>query len=148
MIFDRIENLENYTAIHERLAKGLRLLKETDFASMEPGRYEVDGTELYYMVQCYDSKEANDRPEAHRKYADIQYVVSGEEKIGVAPLQSMEEEISSVPEKDNWFYRGAVSDVKMDAGCFMVLFPQDAHAPGKAIAAPSPVRKVVVKVLL
>ena len=57
MIYDRIENIETYTAISERLAKGLRLLRTTDFSAMEAGKYEVDGTELYYMLQCYQSKE-------------------------------------------------------------------------------------------
>ena len=56
MIYDRIENIETYTAISERLAKGLRLLRTTDFSAMEAGKYEVDGTELYYMLQCYQSK--------------------------------------------------------------------------------------------
>ena len=66
MIYDRIENIETYTAISERLAKGLRLLRTTDFSAMEAGKYEVDGTELYYMLQCYQSKEQNDKPEAHK----------------------------------------------------------------------------------
>ena len=83
MIYDRIENIETYTAISERLAKGLRLLRTTDFSAMEAGKYEVDGTELYYMLQCYQSKEQNDKPEAHKKYIDIQYIVEGEEQIGV-----------------------------------------------------------------
>ena len=77
MIYDRIENIETYTAISERLAKGLRLLRTTDFSAMEAGKYEVDGTELYYMLQCYQSKEQNDKPEAHKKYIDIQYIVEG-----------------------------------------------------------------------
>ena len=128
MIYDRIENIETYTAISERLAKGLRLLRTTDFSAMEAGKYEVDGTELYYMLQCYQSKEQNDKPEAHKKYIDIQY-------------------ISANPEGDIWFYHGPVTGIKMEKGNFAVFFPQDAHAPGIATGDPAPVKKVVVKVL-
>ena len=78
MIFDKLENIETYVSISDGLAKGLRLLKETDFSAMEPGKYTVDGDELYYMVQCYQSRPVNDTPEAHRKYIDIQYIVSGD----------------------------------------------------------------------
>ena len=74
MIYDKIDNLETYAGISERLMKGLRLLKETDFSALEPGRYEVDGNELYFMVQSYQTKESNDTPEAHKKYIDIQRV--------------------------------------------------------------------------
>ena len=148
MICDTLANLETYTGISDRLAKGLRLLRETDFSAMEAGRYEVEGKDLFYMIQSYQSKEKNDTPEAHRKYIDIQYYLSGEEIIGYAPLSEMTEEVSANPEGDIWFYHGPVTPLKMSEGKFAVLFPQDAHAPGIAVGEPAPVRKVVVKVLI
>ena len=148
MIYDKLENLETYAAISERLAKGLRLLRDTDFTAMEDGKYEVDGKELYYMVQSYTTKESNDKPEAHRKYIDIQYLFAGEEKIGVGALDDMEEEVSANPDGDIWFYRGALTEIALGNGRFIVLFPQDAHAPCIAAGVPAPARKVVVKVLV
>lgn len=148
MICDKLDHLETYTAISERLAKGLRLLKETDFSSMEPGRYEVDGNELYFMVQSYQSKEKNDTPEAHKKYIDIQYILEGEELIGVGGLSEMTEEVTANPESDYWLYHGSLSYLKISSGYFAVFFPQDAHAPGIAAAEPAPVKKIVVKVRL
>lgn len=146
MILDKIDHLETYTPISERLAKGLRLLKTTDFASMEPGRYEVEGDDLFFMIQCYQSKEKNDTPEAHKAYIDIQYPISGEELIGVGALSDMTEEVKADPEKDFWLYRGPLTNVKIGSGYFVVLFPQDAHAPGIAVNEPEPMCKVVVKV--
>ncbi len=148
MIIDKLDSLETYAPISERLAKGLRLLKTTDFSALPDGKYEVEGSALFYTVSSYQSKEKNDRPEAHRKYIDIQYLISGEEMIGVAPLSEMEEEISANPDGDIWFYRGQVTNVRIGNGRFAVLFPQDAHAPGIAVNDPAPVRKVVVKVLI
>ena len=148
MIYDRIENIETYSAISERLAKGLRLLQTTDFSALEAGKYEVDGKELFFMLQSYQSKEQNDRPEAHKKYIDIQYLLEGEEQIGIGALSEMVEEVSANPEGDIWFYHGPVTNFKMGKGNFAVFFPQDAHAPGIATGDPAPVRKVVVKVLV
>ncbi|MBQ3373598.1 MAG: YhcH/YjgK/YiaL family protein [Oscillospiraceae bacterium] len=148
MIYDRLENSETYSAISERLAEGFRLLQTTDFSAIEPGKYEVDGKELFFMLQSYQSKELNDRPEAHKKYIDIQYILEGEEQIGVGALSEMVEEVSANPDGDIWFYHGPVTHFKMEKGNFAVFFPQDAHAPGIATGDPAPVKKVVVKVLM
>ena len=137
MIYDKLDNLETYAPISERLAKGLQLLRTTDFSAMEDGKYEVDGKSLFFMLQSYDSKPVNDRPEAHRKYIDIQYLLKGEEYIGVAPLSEMTEEVSANPDGDIWFYHGPVTNVKIGNGKFAVLFPQDAHAPGIAVELPN-----------
>ena len=148
MIYDKLENLETYAGIGGRLIKGLRLLRDTDFSAMEDGKYEVEGKELYYMVQSYTTKEENDRPEAHRKYIDIQYLFSGREKIGIGALAEMEQELSANPDGDIWFYRGPLTDIPLGDGRFVVLFPQDAHAPCIAVGDPAPARKVVVKVMI
>ena len=146
MIYDKLENYKSYEKISERLTKGLRLLTETDFSNLQPGKYEVDGDDLFYMIQSYQSKPENDTPEAHRKYLDVQYVFSGKELIGIGALSDMTEEVTAEPEKDFWLYHGPLSRVSLGNGYFAVLFPQDAHAPGIAAGDPEPVRKVVVKV--
>ncbi|MBQ6364808.1 MAG: YhcH/YjgK/YiaL family protein [Oscillospiraceae bacterium] len=148
MIYDKLSHLETYASVSERLTKGLRFLRDTDFSSIPDGKYEIDGKDLFYMLQSYTTREANDTPEAHRKYIDIQYLLSGEEAIGVGAVSDMTEEVSAKPDGDVWFYHGPLSQIKLGSGSFAVLFPQDAHAPGIAVGAPAPVRKVVVKVLL
>ena len=97
MIYDKLDNLETYAAISERLTKGLQLLRERDLSALEPGRYEGDGDDLYFMVQSYQTKEQNDTPEAHEKYIDIQYMLSGEELIGVGALSEMTEMVTANP---------------------------------------------------
>ena len=148
MIYDKLENLETYTPVSERLAKGLRLLRDTDFSLFEDGKYEIEGEKLFFSLQSYESKEKNDCPESHKKYIDIQYLLRGEELIGVGALSDMTEEVSANPEGDIWFHHGPLSDVKIGNGYFAVFFPQDAHAPCIAVEKPAPVRKVVVKVLV
>jgi hypothetical protein len=71
----------------ERLEKAFNFLKDENLEELELGSYELEGKDLYAIVQEYLTKDEKDsRFEAHPKYADIQYVISGNERIGVMPL--------------------------------------------------------------
>lgn len=145
MIYDSLKNLEQYKDF-PGVYRGLKLLRDTDFSKLEDIRYDVDD-DLYFFIQSYDSKVVNDTPEAHRKYADIQFVLSGEEKMGVGPLQDMTEEVEARPDGDIWFYHGPLDEITLSGDKFAVLFPGDAHAPCIAVdGKPIPCRKCVVKV--
>ena len=146
MIYDSLKHLDSYRGIHPGVLRGLELLRDTDFSQMADGRYEVDGENLFYMLQSYTSSPANDTPEAHKKYIDIQFLISGQEKIAVGPLEEMTEQVEARPEGDIWFYRGPLSEVLVSGDKFAALWPGDAHAPGIAVGEPTPCRKCVVKV--
>lgn len=147
MIYDSLKHLEAYKGIHPGVYRGLELLRDTDFSKLEDGRYEVDGDGLFYSIQSYDAKPANDTPEAHKKYVDIQFLLSGQEKMGVGALEDMTDLAEARPEGDIWFYHGPLDEVTLSGDKFAVLFPGDAHAPGIAVeGAPTACRKCVVKV--
>ena len=149
MLFDKIKNAPQYYALGERLATSLKYLMQNDFSAKTPGRYEIDGDRIYALVQEYDTRPGSaGKWEAHRKYIDIQYIVEGTELMGYENLESMEISDSDYnPEKDAIYPKGEGSFVKMTAGMFAILWPQDAHMPGQAISEPVKVRKVVIKVL-
>ena len=146
MIYDTIEHAGVYRGISKNLAKALDFLTGTDLKSMPDERVEIDGERVFAFFQRYDTLPANDRPEAHRKYIDIQYLIEGEELIGIAPLSAMKREVEARPERDIWFYEGETVNISIGGGRLAIFFPQDAHAPGIAAAESRPVRKVVVKV--
>ena len=148
MIYDKIENIQTYCGISDRLSAALHALRNADFSSLEDGRHAIDGDNIYMNISTYETKPANEHPEAHKKYIDIQYLISGEELIGVSCLDEMTGEISSNPDNDVALYNGSTTPLKIGNGYFMVLFPQDAHAPGIACGTPAKVRKAVVKVLV
>ena len=147
MIFDSLAHIDQYKTTHPGIYKALTILRDTDFSKMEDGTVEVEGRDLYYFLQSYETKADNDTPEAHRKYADIQAVLVGAEKIGVGALEDMTQ-VSGKPENDIWFYNGPMDYVTLTPGKFAVLFPGDAHAPCIAADGPEPVRKCVFKVRL
>ncbi len=61
------------------------LLRTTDFRTLEPGVVEIDGKNTFAQIIDMTTRDAaENRPEVHRRYLDIQFLAWGEEKIGVA----------------------------------------------------------------
>jgi YhcH/YjgK/YiaL family protein len=146
MVIDQLKNAHHYYKLGEGIAAALRYLQNTDPTKVEPGRYVLDGDQLYAMVQQYDTKpKAQGFWEAHRKYIDVQYVAQGAEHMGFAHLSQLRPQPYD-EEKDFLKLEGEGEFVLMRAGTFVILGPEDAHMPGMAVDQPRPVRKVVVKV--
>ncbi|MBT7860935.1 MAG: YhcH/YjgK/YiaL family protein [Gemmatimonadetes bacterium] len=148
MILDDIHNGTLYHGLGTRFADALTYLAKTDLVSMAPDRYDIDGDDVFVMVQEYDTKPKSEGLwEAHRAYADVQYVISGTEHMGYAPTPSLEAGAFDA-DRDFLPLEGNGLFLPLTAGQFIVLWPQDAHMPGMAIDQPSPVKKAVVKVRL
>lgn len=146
MIFDTLTNVDNYKGLG-RVYTALKFLSETDFSKTELGRYELDGDNIFYMVQSYDTDPTKTISEAHKKYIDIQFMVEGEEIIGVADISSEKELTEAKEENDVWFYNCKTEPLTLSAGKYMVLYPNDLHCPGVATNGKAlTCRKVVVKV--
>ncbi len=143
MIFDSIKHIENYKGLGDVYA-ALEFLAKTDFSDTELGKYELNEN-IYYMVQEYETKPKT-VSEVHEKYIDIQYIVSGREVIGIAPIECEKELVEAKPEKDVWKYTCETQPVWLGDGDFMVLYPNDIHMPGATLGEPVQCRKVVVKV--
>jgi YhcH/YjgK/YiaL family protein len=132
----------------ERWQKAFTFLKNEDLSSLATGRYELEGNELFAIIDEYTTKDEEvARFEAHRKYADIQYVVSGEERIGIAPLEKTTVTIPFDKDKDIVFLDASTFEYRAASPeRFFVFFPGDAHCPGVKTTVNSKVRKVVVKI--
>lgn len=149
MVIDQLKNCERYYGLGARFAKAFDYLKATDFSQIAPGKYELDVDALRIAVQEYESRDESDcKIEAHKKYADIQYIVSGEEKMGIATYVNQEPKVPYNEEKDVWFFDSYDYTIHLKAGMFTVFFPSDIHMPALKGDEKSMVKKVVVKVLL
>ena len=112
------------------------------------GKYELENG-AYASVQEYTTKVRGEaKYEAHKKFIDIQLIVSGRELIAVTPIGKMELCTEYNAEKDVMFFHhnDACTDYLLEAGDFLILYPQDVHMPGVCVNEQSPVRKIVVKV--
>jgi YhcH/YjgK/YiaL family protein len=149
MIVDKIENAYLYTDISQGFAKAFEVLKKEDFSKKADGRYEIDGGNLYYLVQRYQTKPMKlGKLETHKKYIDIQFVAAGEEVIGHSLLSQLNIEEPYNEAKDVVFYKvpDEINTIKLSKGMFCILFSQDGHMPCCQLAGPCEVLKVVVKV--
>ena len=149
MIVDKIENAYLYAGVSAKIKAGLEILKDEKLSTKKDGRYEVNGDELYYIVQRYTTKPIKEgRLEAHKKYIDIQFAAEGEELIGHCLLGQLNIEEPYDEGKDVAFYKvpEKINTIRLSERMFCILFPQDGHMPGCQAAGACNILKIVVKV--
>ena len=149
MILDHLDNALMYGGLGQRIAIGLALLNEDSVRDAAPGRYEVDGENLFYIVDEYETKPFEQgRVEIHQKYMDIQYVVSGSECMGYAPLDGLQPHTPYDGEKDVAFYDNcpALNRLTLKQGMFAIFWPNEPHLPGRSINRVEKVKKIVIKI--
>jgi YhcH/YjgK/YiaL family protein len=149
MIFDHISNIATYKGLSTNIALGLDFLKQ-----MKPdtavGTYQINNR-VKVIVSEYETKMENEYGyEAHRKNIDIQYLLSGEERIACLPIKRLKETKAYNEEKDAAFYSADLSlqpsYLSLLPGYFAIFFPQDGHEPQLCVDKPMKVKKVVIKV--
>ncbi len=153
MILDRVENFLNYAHKNQNSILAYDFIMNDRKNPVAPGRYELDGDRCYALVQTYETAPADEKDyEAHRVYADVQYMASGEEQMFWAPVGALTNTVPHSDERDVAFFTGgadAARSFTVRAGEFAVFYPQDAHKPGCAVNdTPAGVRKIVIKILL
>jgi YhcH/YjgK/YiaL family protein len=148
MVFDSIKNYKLYTNLSPRIAQALKIAAETDFNKIKDGKYPVDGDNLLYIVQRYDTAPIMEKIEAHRKYIDIQFLAKGNERIGVDNIKGLKVFTPYSEEKDVEFFKAekSISYINVKEGMFAIFWPGDAHMPGRQIDKPQNVTKVVFKI--
>lgn len=147
---NRKELARHYFTNRERWEKAFTFLNSNDLSKLAIGRYQLEGDSLFVNVSEYTTlNEEETRFEVHQKYADIQYLVSGEEKIGIVALTESTVTDPYNPEKDAAFLTTAENHYRLASPeRFFIFFPDDAHRPGVKNVENIRVRKIVVKVLI
>lgn len=148
MILDSLPQWRRYAALNARFSRAFAFLEQAT-PDIADGRHELDGEAAFALVQRYQTRPAGGPLEAHRRYVDIQYIACGREVIQWAPLASLTTVARSYDDKQDAGLFAAdmgVVPVPVSAGQFMILFPDDAHAPCCVWAEPESVVKIVVKV--
>jgi biofilm protein TabA len=132
------------------VVRALQALRQVDLGTMAPGRYEIEGDSLFYLVQDVELRTmAESRAEAHLKYADIQIPFSTGERYGFAlPQPDLAPDDDQFEMKDLAFYPTPAGESFIDAapGAYLVFLPRELHRPCLAIQSKETIRKAVVKV--
>jgi YhcH/YjgK/YiaL family protein len=147
MILSTLSSSRQYDSLGPRFARAFEWLRSADVATLPDGKIAIDGDEVFVLVQRGLTKALEAvKWEAHRLYADIQYVAAGKEAMFWEALEKTQTgdyvtEKDFVPlQTDTW------TGLQVSAGSFAVFFPHDAHRPGILIPGADPVVKLVVKV--
>ena len=124
MIVDRIEEQERYYPLHPDMELAFAFLAEAP--DLEPGRYELEDG-LFATVSEGDTRQMDTVVmAAHKNYIDLQYCISGGERMSWAHIQELNPSTAD-PEHDNYFYTGNSTSVSIRPGMFYVMFPSDGH---------------------
>ena len=105
MILDNIADCDLYRNLGANFAAGFDYLRATAFETVADGDYPIVGQDLFARVQSYQTRPREQcRWEAHRHYADIQYMIEGAERMGVARISAMMVQEPFSREKDVEFF--------------------------------------------
>ena len=151
MIYDKIVNYSryNFPKLMEKACAHLFTLNEHTAL----GVTHLEGG-IRASVDEYTTKLFSEgKPEAHRRYIDIQALLSGTEIIGWTPENSMQVSEPYKPDQDIEFYHPEQILKKdflipLQPGYFVVFFPWDIHMTQLCMETPEHVKKVVYKIPL
>lgn len=149
MILDSLKNKAQYAALHPRFQTVFDFIDNNDVASLPLGRHDINGDNIFVMVQELDLRDTSEaRLELHRKYIDIQLLLSGpneifgwsEKKDCLQPETEFDEQkdIQLFTDVPQCFY-------SVGEGQFSILFPEDGHAP---MLGQGRVKKCIFKIAL
>lgn len=132
------------------VVRAIEALQKLDLAALDAGRYELEGDQLFYLIQDVETRSFDEsKSEAHHNYADIQIPLTGAERYGFSlpqvGLSATEDRLAS---GDIAFYPAPANEFFMDIepGAFAVFMPKELHRPCLAINEKAKIRKAVVKV--
>jgi YhcH/YjgK/YiaL family protein len=148
MIFDRLANAKLYLPVHKRFAAAFEFLQQKDLETLPDGEYPIEGKQLYVIVATTAGRgRTGAKLEAHRRYLDIQYVVRGQDDMGLKPTcECREVEMAYDASCDAALYRDPPTNwITVPAGSFTIFYPDDGHAP---LGGEGTVTKAIVKVLI
>ena len=150
MIYDEISNAKLYSGLNQGIDMMLKEMQKFEADNYPEGRISMDGDNLFMLFGNYETHSPEGAlTEAHQKYIDVMYMVEGAETIYVKPVERMQNVTKSYDASIDALLGETDSDaspIRLESGCFIVLFPRDAHAPACYADGPASVKKIIGKV--
>lgn len=144
---DYVEFAKQYHANKVMWDKALSFLNDKKLDTLKPGKYVIDGENVYAMVSDGATKDFDKSAwESHKNYIDLHYVIKGKEKIGVAPVASAKVIVPYDSAKDIANYTAEGKFYEAVPGEFFLFFPTDAHRPGIKTDGVDSDKKLVIKI--
>lgn len=144
VIFDLIENLDEYISLNSNIANGLEKLNEVEIDYNK--RFDFDGGYLFFQEGTTNHIDEGTF-EAHKKYIDIQIVLDGSEYVAWAPINQLVVEVEYNPGKDVVRLNGSPKAImEISKGMAYICLPHDGHKALKHINKATKYKKAVIKI--
>jgi len=148
MIVDHLNQMHRYANLHPLFAKAFEYISKTDLASLEIGKFDIDGENLRGIVSDKNGVPAADsiaKFECHNAHIDIQICIRGTEVMGWKPRSTCNSPKGDYnPEKDVLFFADAPDMYfTLQQQQFVIFYPEDVHAP---MIGEGMIKKLVIKV--
>ncbi|MEW9701328.1 YhcH/YjgK/YiaL family protein [Paenibacillus sp. SI8] len=156
MIISDVQNYEKERHLWpDAVQRGIDYILSRHLGEAELGRYPLEGDDgelMYANVQeSVTCPKAEQMPESHAVYTDIQFLVSGAERLC---FYKLEPDVIVVDNKfethDIAFYNlndtQIETDIILKPGMFAVCFPSDIHRPNCSVQDQTINKKIVIKI--
>nr|MBP7233118.1 YhcH/YjgK/YiaL family protein [Syntrophaceae bacterium] len=148
MILDTLENLSSYFYFTSGFIQAFEFLSRPDLKDLPPGKYEIDGDHIFaIIVNDFGRKKEEGLLEIHRKYIDIQFVLSGTDEMGWKPMRLCFRPTGGFDhEHDAQLFKDEPSTwISVQPNSYAIFFPEDAHM---AMFSFAKIHKVIIKVAI
>lgn len=147
MIIDTLANASKYYGVHPLFEQAFAYLNSADLENTE-GRHDIDGDNLkviYSNKNGMTVEQSTAKFECHNNHIDIQLCINGLEQFGWKPREKCVDPKGDYnPDKDVLFFNDAPDMFfHLTDGQFVILFPEDVHAP---MIGEGTIKKLVIKV--
>jgi biofilm protein TabA len=146
---DAKEFARQYKAHPEWWDKAFAFMRDNNMDTMQPGKYVIDGDNVFADITVNPSTPLEEAKwHSHKNYCDIQYVITGAEQVGVAPMQGAPVIKSFDGKGDSQFYSQDMKGNYYPAtpAYFFIFFPSDVHRPFIKVDGAGPVKRIRFKV--
>lgn len=146
MIVSNLQNSKRVESLHPLFKKLFDYVKANDLLHAELGRIEIEGDDLFINNVNPECVSPDKQVlEVHRDYIDVHILLEGAETIGWKAIEDLTSETKPYEkEGDCALYSDTPTTfVNLMPGQFMIVFPEDPHAP---VIGEGKIRKLIAKV--
>ena len=129
--------------------EAFEFLKSQDLEQLAPGSYVIDSKNVIATVSEVTPKDKDSTHwEAHRNFNDLQYVIKGKAKMGIASIsdQGVKVTVPYTPADNETFSVEGGKYYDAEPGTFFIFSPQEIHRPAFKIDGYDTIKKIVIKV--
>jgi YhcH/YjgK/YiaL family protein len=148
MVVDTLKNIELYKGLSSDIYAGLQFLVNAN-KNIELGTYPIND-KVKAIVSSYETVDEFERGyESHKHVIDIQYPITGLERVKWSPIVGMKVNIPYDEAKDRTFFKNPSAQgthVDIGNGIFAIMFPEDGHGPQHKVGEKKVIKKITIKV--